>query len=137
MKKRLLLALATTIAIGGVATSAVSGGGASERRAKALAAYKPSGEPVSCITLSQVRSSNVIDDRTIDFKMAGGKLYRNTLPHSCPSLGFEQRFSYRTSLNQLCSVDAIRVLQSYGGGLHEGAGCGLGKFQPMQKVQSK
>ncbi|HMS19306.1 DUF6491 family protein [uncultured Sphingorhabdus sp.] len=137
MKKRLLLALATTIAIGGVATSAVSGGSVSERRAKALAAYEPSGEPVSCITLSQVRSSKVIDDRTIDFKMAGGKVYRNTLPHSCPSLGFEQRFSYRTSLNQLCNVDTIRVLQSFGSGLHEGAGCGLGKFQPMQKVQSK
>ncbi len=137
MKKQFLLTLAGTVAIAGVATSAVSGGSISERRAKALAAYEPSGDPVSCITLSQVRSSNVIDNRTIDFKMAGGKVYRNTLPHSCPSLGFEQRFSHRTSTNQLCNVDIIRVLQSHGSGLQEGAGCGLGKFQPMQKVQSK
>lgn len=137
MNKRLLLTLTTIIAIGGVATSAISGGSVSERRVKALAAYEPSGEPVNCITLSQIRSSNVIDDRTIDFKMAGGKVYRNTLPYSCPGLGFEQRFSHRTSLNQLCNVDTIRVLQSFGNGLHEGTGCGLGKFQPMQKVQSK
>lgn len=137
MKKPFLLLAATCVAIGGVASVAISGGSVSERRAKALAAYEPAGEPVNCVTLSQIRSSSVIDDRTIDFKMAGGKVYRNTLPHSCPSLGFEERFSHRTSLNQLCNVDTIRVLQSFGSGLHEGAGCGLGKFQPMQKVQSK
>lgn len=137
MMKPFLFLTATCIAIGGIASAAISGGSISERRAKALAAYEPVGEPVNCITLTQVRSSDVIDDRTIDFKMAGGKVYRNTLPYSCPSLGFEERFSHRTSLNQLCNVDTIRVLQSYGSGLHEGAGCGLGKFQPMQKVQSK
>jgi hypothetical protein len=137
MKKQFLFLAATCVAIGGVASAAISGGSVSERRAKALAAYEPAGEAVNCITLSQIRSSKVIDDRTIDFKMTGGKVYRNTLPYSCPSLGFEERFSYRTGLNQLCDVDTIRVLQSYGGGLQEGAGCGLGKFQPMQKVQSK
>lgn len=137
MKKQFLLLAATCIAIGGVTGTAISGGSVSERRAKALAAYEPAGEPVNCVTLSQIRSSKVIDDRTIDFKMAGGKLFRNTLPYSCPSLGFEERFSHRTSLNQLCNVDTIRVLQSYGSGLHEGASCGLGKFQPMQKVQSE
>lgn len=137
MKRQFLFLATMAVAITGVAGAAISGGSISERRAKALAAYEPVGEAVNCVTLSQVRSSKVIDDRTIDFKMAGGKVYRNTLPHSCPSLGFEERFSHRTSLNQLCSVDTIRVLQSYGSGLHEGAGCGLGKFQPMQKVQPR
>ena len=137
MQKSLMFAFIASLAIGGAASSAISGGSVSERRAKALAAYEPVGEAVSCINLSQIRSSKVVDDRTIDFKMAGGKVYRNTLSHSCPSLGFEERFSYRTSINQLCNVDIIRVLQSHGSGLHEGAGCGLGKFQPMQKVQSK
>ncbi|MBK6706557.1 MAG: hypothetical protein IPG54_03370 [Sphingomonadales bacterium] len=135
MKKQLLFLATTVVAIGGVTSAALSGGSVSERRAKALAAYEPVGEAISCVTLSQVRSSKVIDDRTIDFKMSNGKVYRNTLPHSCPGLASEERFSHHTSLNQLCSVDTIRVLQSFGSGLHEGAGCGLGKFQPMQKVQ--
>jgi hypothetical protein len=116
-----------------VISASLAMAGPAERRAKALAAYQPAGAAVSCLHLTQIRSSNVIDDRTIDFKV-GNKVYRNILPHSCPSLASEERFSYRTSLSQLCSVDTIRVLHSYGGHLQEGAGCGLGKFQPMEKV---
>jgi hypothetical protein len=137
MRKQIIAGIAAGLAIGGIATAAISGGSVSERRAKALAAYTPVGEAKDCISLTQIRSSSVIDDRTIDFKMTGGKVYRNTLPYSCPSLGFEERFSYRTSINQLCSVDTIRVLQSFGSQLQEGAGCGLGKFQPMEKVAAR
>ena len=93
------------------------------------------GEPKSCVTISQIRSTKVIDSRTIDFRMAGGKTYRNILPQSCPGLKFEDRFSYRTSLNQLCNVDIVHVLHDQGGQLHEGAGCGLGKFQMVEKVK--
>jgi len=95
----------------------------------------PSGAAIDCVLPSNIRSTNVRDDHTIDFEMNGGKIYRNTLPNSCPSLGFEKRFLYRLSTSQLCSVDLIRVLQSFGGGLQEGAACGLGKFQPMTKVK--
>ncbi|MDG2512764.1 hypothetical protein P7B04_08660 [Sphingobium yanoikuyae] len=96
--------------------------------------YVPSGNPVDCISISQIRSSSVRDDRTIDFEVSGKKIYRNTLPNSCPSLGFERRFSYRTSISQLCSVDIITVLFNAGPGLQPGASCGLGKFQPMVKA---
>lgn len=94
------------------------------------------GKPVNCVSLTNIRSTNVIDNSTIDFKMAGGKTYRNSLPYSCPGLKFEDRFSYRTSTNQLCNVDIVRVLHDYGGHLTEGAGCGLGKFQPVEKISS-
>ncbi len=96
--------------------------------------YIATGKPVDCIPLSSIRNSNVRDDRTIDFEVSNRKIYRNTLPQSCPSLGFEKRFSYRTSLSQLCSVDIITVLTNNGPGLQPGASCGLGKFQPMQKT---
>jgi hypothetical protein len=94
------------------------------------------GEPVNCVSLTQIRSTRIIDNSTIDFKMAGGKTYRNSLPNSCPGLKYEDRFSYRTSLNQLCNVDIVRVLHDYGGRLQEGAGCGLGKFQPVEKIKA-
>jgi hypothetical protein len=137
MRKQIIAAVALGLGIGGIATAAISGGSISERRAKALAAYTPVGEAENCISVTTIRSTKVIDDSTIDFKTAGGKVYRNTLPHSCPGLGFEQRFSYRTSTSQLCNVDTIRVLHSYGGRLEEAGGCGLGKFQPMQKVAAR
>ena len=92
------------------------------------------GEPINCVSLNQIRSTKIIDNSTIDFKMTGGKTYRNSLPNSCPGLKAEDRFSYRTSLSQLCNVDIVRVLHDYGGRLTEGAGCGLGKFQPVEKI---
>jgi hypothetical protein len=94
------------------------------------------GEPVRCVSLSQIRSTKVIDNSTIDFKMAGGKTYRNSLPNSCPGLKYEDRFSYRTSQSQLCNVDIVHVLHDYGGRLQEGVGCGLGKFQPVEKIST-
>ncbi|MGD9811932.1 MAG: hypothetical protein AB7U35_11465 [Sphingobium sp.] len=92
------------------------------------------GDPVDCIYPRNIRSTKVRDDQTIDFVMNGGKIYRNTLPYKCPGLGFEERFAYKLSTSQLCSVDTITVLQSFGGGLSQGATCGLGKFQPMEKA---
>lgn len=94
------------------------------------------GEPKSCVNIAQIRSTEVVDNSNIDFRMTGGKTYRNALPQSCPSLKFEDRFSYRTSLSQLCSVDIIHVLHNQGGQLTEGVGCGLGKFQLVEKVNS-
>ena len=95
--------------------------------------YVAKGEPVDCINIRSIRSSSVRDDRTIDFVVNSRKIFRNTLPNSCPSLGFEKRFSYATSLSQLCSVDIITVLWNAGPGLQPGASCGLGQFQPMEK----
>jgi len=93
------------------------------------AKIKPVGEPVNCIPLRSIRETRVRDDSTIDFYMAGRRVYRNRLPLPCPSLGFEERFSYSTSLSQLCSVDSITVL--YSSPPQRGASCGLGKFQPI------
>nr|WP_232037395.1 hypothetical protein [Sphingobium amiense] len=95
--------------------------------------YVAAGKPVDCIPITQIRSTSVRDDRTIDFEVSSRRIYRNILPNSCPSLGFEKRFGYATSLSQLCSVDIIHVLWSQGSGLQRGASCGLGQFQPMER----
>ena len=126
MRKMLLIipAIALLSGVGAVALSSN----------KAPAPVRAVGEPRSCVTISQIRSTKVVDNSTIDFRMAGGKTYRNALPQSCPGLKFEDRFSYRTSLNQLCSVDIVRVLHDQGGRLYEGAGCGLVKFQMIEKI---
>ena len=107
---------------------------AADRRAPPVAT--PVGEPVNCVPLSQIRSTLVRDDRTIDFVMRGrNRVYRNVLPNSCPQLGFEQRFAYATSQTQLCSVDIITVL--YTAPPMRGASCGLGRFQPVTLERPK
>ena len=129
MRKMLLLIPALALLSGGGAV-ALSG-------KKTPEPVRAVGEPKNCVSIPQIRSTKVIDNSTIDFRMAGGKTYRNSLPQSCPGLKFEDRFSYRTSLSQLCNVDIVRVLHDTGGQLTEGAGCGLGKFQMVEKVPSK
>jgi hypothetical protein len=127
--QKLILGIATlTIA------TAAGAFGPSERRAKELAAWQPVGEAIDCVDISRIDSTKVLANNVIDFKMRGGKVYRNTLPYNCSGLVMEERFSYKTSTSRLCSVDIIRVLHSYGGQLEEGAGCGLGKFQPVEKA---
>jgi len=130
---------ARTVSLGLFAIAGVLAATASGDAAQARASKKPDnlvavGDPVNCIDINRIRSSRVRDDRTIDFEMNGRDIYRNTLPNSCPGLGFEQRFAYKTSINQLCSVDIITVLQGAGPGLMQGASCGLGQFQKMQKA---
>jgi hypothetical protein len=90
---------------------------------------KPVGKPQDCVPLMSIRETRVRDDQTIDFYLNGSKVLRNTLPHSCPQLGFEERFTYSTSLSQLCSTDIITVLVSPG--ISRGASCGLGQFQEV------
>jgi hypothetical protein len=88
------------------------------------------GAAVSCLSANQISDSHVRDDRTIDFRVTGGRTYRNTLPYSCPELGFEQRFAYTLHTSQLCSSDIITVLHT--GGEMRGASCGLGQFVPVE-----
>lgn len=90
----------------------------------------PTGPAVSCVQSSSISQTQVHGDRTIDFVMNNRKVYRNTLPNSCPGLGFNETILYKTQTNQLCSVDIITVLQQPG--LMRGASCGLGEFQPVE-----
>ena len=95
-----------------------------------IPAATPIGKAEDCLRLQSIRETRVRDDYTIDFYTIGGKVYRNKLAGICPQLGFEERFTYQTSLPQLCSTDIITVLQ--GPNLMRGASCGLGKFQPVK-----
>ncbi|MHB9880343.1 hypothetical protein ACSMXM_11855 [Pacificimonas sp. ICDLI1SI03] len=86
--------------------------------------------PENCVAIQRVRRTHVLSDYVIDFEMAGGEIWRNELPNRCPGLGFEESFSYTTSLSQICSTDIIRVVRQ-GGGNMPGASCGLGQFRKM------
>lgn len=98
-----------------------------------VAPAKVSPVAQSCVQLNRIREARVVDDRTIDFYLSNREVLRNTLPNSCPQLGFERAFSYSTSISQLCSVDIITVIIQ-GGGPARGASCGLGPFVPYTPI---
>ncbi len=124
-------------AIAPVALASCSQERPAERPAVAPAA-KITGEPVSCINLNSFNETRIRDDWTIDFiRGPGNRAWRNTLPNRCPGLRSEDALSYETSLTQLCSTDIIHVLYRTGGSLQKGAGCGLGKFVPVELEKRK
>jgi len=123
------LGLCGALALAGCAAQAQQEQVAGDARADATPAGRVVGQPVNCIQTSRIRNTIVHSDEIIDFEMAGGPTYRNTLPNRCPSLGFEERFAYRTSTGQLCSSDIITVLYSDG---TQRPGCGLGQFLPIE-----
>jgi hypothetical protein len=104
--------------------------GASLADRRSIAEAREIGAPEDCVTITNIRNTRVRDDRTIDFFLRDGTVYRNRLPHSCPGLGLEERFSYATSLSRLCSVDTVTVLLS--APAMRGATCGLGQFQRVE-----
>jgi hypothetical protein len=124
MNPRLLLA-------GAVALLALTA--AARERPEVKPAARATGEPQSCLRLTQFGETRIRDDWTIDFiSGAGRKVWRNALPRRCPGLRSDDAFTYQTSLSELCSTDIIHSLQRWGGSLHRGAGCGLGKFVPVE-----
>ena len=114
-----------------LAACAMQGGPTPQQQAdqRALANARPVGVPQDCIILNRIRDTQVRDNRTIDFRLVDGRVMRSRLAQECPGLAFDERFTYRTSLDRLCDVDTITVLYSDG---TRGATCGLGPFQQVE-----
>jgi hypothetical protein len=129
MRKQTTAALTLAAGILSVAGCTQAGPASASSRRTPPAAVA-AGEPVDCVHTRLIDDTRVFGDRTIDFHMLNGTIYRNTLPHSCPNLGFDERFAYKTTTGQLCSLDTITVLPT--GSSIPGPTCGLGQFQPVK-----
>jgi hypothetical protein len=131
MTRKLLAAI--PLAIGaGILSFAAQSQESEERPPSKAPPVETLGEPQSCIATSRIRNTVVHDDYTIDFRMNGGEIFRNTLPNRCPQLGFEERFAYEVSVGELCAIDMITVI---GSGAGRGVRCSLGEFVPVRYVE--
>lgn len=119
------------IALAPLALAACTQEDPSKRPAVAPAA-KIVGEAESCVPVNLLSESRIRDDWTIDFTRSGNRAWRVTLPNRCSGLKSADAFTYATSLSQLCSTDIIHVLERWGSDLRKGAGCGMGKFVPVE-----
>lgn len=93
--------------------------------------------PTQCLRLAGIDQLVVLDDSHVVFYMKGGKKYLNTLPYPCHGLNMNDTIMYRTSLDRLCDVDVITVLDRIGQGYMPGPSCGLGAFQPVTDEEIK
>lgn len=93
--------------------------------------------PERCLHLSRLERTEVLNNRQILFETRGGHHYLNTLPHPCPGLRRNSTLLFRTSIDLVCDVDVVTVLDGYGWGMRPGASCGLGKFEPVDADEVK
>lgn len=90
-----------------------------------------------CISVTRLKETHVVDDRTLLFYMRGGEIYRNVLRYDCRGLKAQSSFSYSVIANRLCGTDTITVLESFGGDLSRGMSCGLGKFYEISEDEAE
>jgi len=80
------------------------------RLARALEG-RVAGEPVSCISLRNIRSSQIIDDTAILYD-AGSTIYVNRPREGRRSLDRDDILVTRTHSSQLCSIDVVHLYDS-------------------------
>lgn len=93
--------------------------------------------PERCLQLHLIRNTKVVDDHTVLFYLNNNDVYKNVLPHKCGGLRVDETFLYKSSIDQLCSVDVITPLMSTGGTYMRSASCGLGKFEQIDNATAK
>ena len=113
----------------------VDAAGSADEAADERFAFDREGD--RCIVTRNIRSTKIINKRTILFRMRGGDHYVNHLAHDCNGLVRERRFSYESSAGRLCRVDHIRILEQFGGYLDVGMSCGLGLFYPVTREEAE
>ena len=98
-----------------------------------LAAAEAQNDPPAanphCLRLATIDRTEAVGDRNILFYMKNRTIYRNELPHSCPSLKAGRPFMYRLALDQLCDTDVITMLEQHTFGFVPVESCLLGPFK--------
>ncbi len=91
------------------------------------------GEPVDCIQLRSIRSSQIIDGTAIVYEV-GSTRYVNRPEGGANSLRFDPILVTDTRSPQLCSIDTVKLIDRSS---HFYAGfVSLGKFVPYTKPRS-
>ena len=84
-----------------------------------------------CLTMSRVSTTEIIDSQTILFHVVGGDTYVNRLPRRCPGLRRNDALMFDVRGSQICDLDSVSVLQTWGVGFTPGVSCRLGRFVPV------
>jgi len=95
-------------------------------------------ESIRCLKLNRIDNIDIVDNSHLVFQTGINEYYLNTLPYACNGLRLNDSLMYRTSLNEICNVDVVTVLNTIGpAGYQEGPSCGLGMFEPISREEIK
>lgn len=93
------------------------------------------GDAPRCIAVRRIRGSIVLDDRHVALQVSGSSYYLVQFRSRCPQLERNSTISYETRSGQLCALDSIRAVISYGGAPRMGPPCQIPGFQEVTREQ--
>jgi len=131
--RKLYLACAAVVAATGVAAApaqAPEAAALTPKVAEVLAGWT-AGKPVSCVRLRDVRSTQIVDQSAIIYKLSNKRWLVNFPAGGCASLRPDRTLVTSTPSTSLCRGDIARVIDpptpiEYGS-------CGLGDFVPYTR----
>jgi hypothetical protein len=91
----------------------------------------------SCLYQAELRTTQVLDDRTILFTTRDGRTYSNTLPRQCPSMRRGSLLNYTYEGRRLCAGSVFQVLFDLGGRRVPTVICPLGNFAPITEDEAE
>jgi hypothetical protein len=96
-----------------------------------------SREPLRCLSMNSIRSTQVLDNRRVLFFQGRDRVFLNRLDRECLNLARYGTFSYKVKGGarqaRVCATDAITVIESTGRGLN----CELGLFEPLSQDEAE
>jgi len=121
--------------LGASATALAADRDNSKNEAKLTAALagRVAGKPVDCISLRDIRSSQIIDGTAIVYDTGRGQLLVNRPRMGAESLDSDDILVTKTYGSELCSIDTINLVDR--GSRFSHGFVGLGEFVPYSKVK--
>jgi hypothetical protein len=94
--------------------------------------WKP-GKPSrsACIDATRIAGAIVVDPRTLDVVLKGGKRWRLTLAQQCPQLSYYGGFYYEPQVSGQFCAGRDRIIGRAGGA------CRVSHIAPLQRVQPR
>ncbi len=129
MRRSLFAAALATAALAGMPAAAQNARG--EASLDKIVAGRTAGSPVGCINLRDIRSTEIVDDTAIVYRMNNGTLFVNR-PGSGSILDRDDILVTRTIGTRLCRIDIVNLVDR--GSQMPSGSLSLGDFVPYSRL---
>ena len=93
--------------------------------------YRQAGETVSCVPLRNLGGNRSAGEGAVIFGGTGSRVWVNRPRDGCPLLRDTRALTVRTTGNQLCRNEIVRVVDPATGTFY--GSCALGDFTPYER----
>lgn len=131
MMRTTMLAMAAILATTGPAM-AEDHAAAGEAKLARITEGRAAGKPVGCINMRDIRSSEIVEDTAIVYRMNNGMLFVNR-PNGGGLLDRDDILVTRTYGTRLCRIDIVNLIDR--GSRMPSGSLALGDFVPYSRLQ--